>query len=230
MKTKEELFSELFNEGSNIDFTPDNLKDDKPNIKEFKQKLDLFEDQQPTSQDFDVDDLNLLINNEVFTNNEKHINSSWLAYFIKKYKIESSKIFALTKLAISQEDYNALKIIIENSLYIVSLEDLEVVKQKNKYVESLHGKIDLDEYYAPSHSKIKEISALLNKSYNLNKIKDIDGYTNLRKEKSSASEVLQKIETGEKINVLDNTDGDWYFILTNEGKRGYVHKSRIISN
>lgn len=228
VKAKEEFFSELFNEGSNIDFTPNDLKDNKSNIKEFKQKLDLFENQQPTSHDFDIDDLSLLVNNEVFTNNEKYIDSSWLTYFIKKYKFEFNKIFVLMKLAISQEDYNAVKIILDNSSYIVSLKDLEDAKQKIKYVESLHGKIDLDEYYDPSRSKIKEISELLKRSFDLNKIKDNDGFTNLRKAKSSSSEILQKIKTGEKIEVLDN-NGDWYLVRTNEGNMGYVHKSKIVS-
>ncbi|SNV32213.1 SH3 domain protein [Chryseobacterium taklimakanense] len=57
-------------------------------------------------------------------------------------------------------------------------------------------------------------------------IQDSDGYTNLRKDKTSTSEILQKIKSGEHIEVLDNT-GDWFLIKTKEGKEGYVHKSRI---
>lgn len=59
-------------------------------------------------------------------------------------------------------------------------------------------------------------------------IQDPDGYTNLRKEKNSSSEVLQKIKSGEHIEVLDNS-GDWWQIKTKEGKTGYVHKSRVKS-
>ncbi|MDR3025140.1 SH3 domain-containing protein [Chryseobacterium sp.] len=59
-------------------------------------------------------------------------------------------------------------------------------------------------------------------------IEDPDGYTNLRKEKSAQSEILQKIKTGEQIEVLDNT-GDWFLVKTKEGKTGYVHKSRVKS-
>lgn len=59
-------------------------------------------------------------------------------------------------------------------------------------------------------------------------IQDPDGYTNLRKEKNSSSEVLQKIKSGENIEVLDNS-GDWWQVKTKEGKTGYVHKSRIKS-
>ncbi|WP_344826095.1 SH3 domain-containing protein [Chryseobacterium ginsenosidimutans] len=59
-------------------------------------------------------------------------------------------------------------------------------------------------------------------------IQDPDGYTNLREEKNSSSEVLQKIKSGEHIEVLDNS-GDWWQVKTKEGKTGYVHKSRVKS-
>lgn len=59
-------------------------------------------------------------------------------------------------------------------------------------------------------------------------IQDPDGYTNLRKEKNTSSQIVQKINSGESIDVLDNS-GDWYLIKTKEGNKGYVHKSRIKS-
>ncbi|MDH6252772.1 hypothetical protein M2347_002499 [Chryseobacterium sp. H1D6B] len=59
-------------------------------------------------------------------------------------------------------------------------------------------------------------------------IQDPDGYTNLRKDKNRSSEVLQKIKSGESIDVL-NKSGEWFLIRTKEGKEGYVHKSRIKS-
>lgn len=59
-------------------------------------------------------------------------------------------------------------------------------------------------------------------------IVDPDGYTNLRKDTNSTSEVLQRIKSGENINVLDNS-GDWFLVKTKEGKEGYIHKSRIKS-
>ncbi|SFI49894.1 SH3 domain-containing protein [Halpernia frigidisoli] len=60
-------------------------------------------------------------------------------------------------------------------------------------------------------------------------IQDPDGFTNLRKEKNSTSEILQKIKSGEHIDVLDNS-GDWFLVKTKEGNQGYVHKSRIRFN
>ncbi|REC60662.1 hypothetical protein DRF65_19660 [Chryseobacterium pennae] len=59
-------------------------------------------------------------------------------------------------------------------------------------------------------------------------IQDPDGYTNLRKDKSITSQVLQKIKSGEQIEVTDQ-NGDWWFVTSQEGKKGYVHKSRIQS-
>lgn len=59
-------------------------------------------------------------------------------------------------------------------------------------------------------------------------ILDPDGFTNLRKEKNTSSEILQKIKSGSIIEVLDNS-GDWFLVKTKEGNRGYVHKSRIKS-
>jgi len=57
-------------------------------------------------------------------------------------------------------------------------------------------------------------------------IHDSDGYTNLRKDKNTSSEVLEKITSGEQVDVLDQS-GDWWLIKTKNGKQGYVHKSRI---
>lgn len=55
---------------------------------------------------------------------------------------------------------------------------------------------------------------------------DKDGYSNLRKYGNSKSDVIEKIENNEIINVLDNSK-DWWFIQTNKGLVGFVHKSRI---
>lgn len=59
-------------------------------------------------------------------------------------------------------------------------------------------------------------------------IQDPDGYTNLRKGKNTASEILQKIKTGEEINVLDKSN-DWWYIQTKSGNKGYVYKTKIKS-
>ncbi|UPZ13839.1 SH3 domain-containing protein [Flavobacterium humidisoli] len=55
---------------------------------------------------------------------------------------------------------------------------------------------------------------------------DKDGYCNLRKNGNSKSDVIEKIENNEIVNVLDSSE-DWWFIQTNKGLVGFVHKSRI---
>lgn len=73
---------------------------------------------------------------------------------------------------------------------------------------------------------IKRYIIDINNEEQIGIIQDPDGYTNLRKDKNTASEVLQKIKSGEKVNVLDQ-NGDWWLIETKDGKQGYIHKSRI---
>jgi len=78
---------------------------------------------------------------------------------------------------------------------------------------------------------IKDKKCKIEKTISIKKyyINDPDGYSNLREEKSSSSEVLQKIKSGEHIEVIDNSD-DWFLVKTKEGKTGYIHKSRVKSN
>ncbi|QAR30780.1 SH3 domain-containing protein [Ornithobacterium rhinotracheale] len=71
----------------------------------------------------------------------------------------------------------------------------------------------------------KEILHNISK-YNYFRINDPDGYTNLRKEKSTQSEVIQIINSGESIEVLDNSD-EWFEVKTKDGNIGFVHKSRV---
>ncbi|WP_136667869.1 SH3 domain-containing protein [Flavobacterium sp. H122] len=61
------------------------------------------------------------------------------------------------------------------------------------------------------------------------KIFDKDGFTNLRKEKTAKSEIIQSVKNGSTVDVL-NDFGDWWLVKTKEGNKGYVHKSRIISD
>ena len=117
-----------------------------------------------------------------------------------------------------------------NNHYIVSKKELDVCSEtENNSKEKIkEDKTEGYESYLVENSKIVDISKMIKSKYLTNHIEDKDGYTNLRKEKNAKSEVLQKIKTGEQIEVLDNTD-DWFLVKTKEGKTGYVHKSRIKS-
>ena len=222
-------FTALFNEGTTIKFTPNDLEKNDPVIKIFKEKLENF-NKNMSVEDFDANNLSSLINNETFFDLQYYTDSSWLTYFIEKYKIDGTTLNHLMQEAISKEDFNAVKILLDHG-YIVSAKDLEIIEDTKKNVQETikEDKKEGYETYLVSESKIDKISTLSNSKFTTNKIQDPDGYTNLRKEKNTSSEILQKIKSGEHIDVLDNT-GDWFLIKTKEGKQGYVHKSRIKSN
>lgn len=220
-------FTELFDESANIKFTPKDLNTNVIEIQNFKAKLLSFESSNPEPKDFNIEDLSLLVNNVTFSNNERFIDGSWLSYFINKYHFKQNIIDKLMDTAIKQEDLSAVKIL--SKYYIFSQKQIDEAKSKKDYKDSLHGKLDTEEYYDPAYSKIDEILFFIKNSYSKNQINDPDGFTNLRKDKTTTSEVLQQIKSGEQIQVLDNS-GDWFLVKTNEGKEGYVHKSRVKSN
>lgn len=105
-----------------------------------------------------------------------------------------------------------------NNIY-TSHPELKELFQKNRY----YGYPSLEKY-SKEYGLLQE--DLQEKIYAT--IVDPDGYTNLRKDKNTTSQILQKINTGEKIEVLDQS-GDWWLVVSKEGKKGYVHKSRIKS-
>ncbi|WP_165601928.1 SH3 domain-containing protein [Chryseobacterium contaminans] len=222
-------FSDLFNEGTVIKFTPKDLDKKDIEIQNFKQKLELYENENSLIEDFDNKNLSHLINNETFFDVQYYIDSSWLQYFITKYKVDVSKLNDLMNLSIHQEDFSAVKLLADNG-YIISKKDLNIlIDAENNIKEKVQeNKSDGYESYIISNSKINQIAQYLKEKYSLNKIADPDGYTNLRKDKNTSSEVLQKVTSGERIEVLDNT-GDWFLVKTKEGKEGYIHKSRIKS-
>lgn len=102
-----------------------------------------------------------------------------------------------------------------------------LVDKKDKEIQYIMLNIISDDKI--SDDLKKDILQKLN-NLNIFEISDPDGYTNVRKEKSTSSDILQRIKSGEVVEVLDNS-GDWYLIKTKEGKEGYVHKSRVkVSN
>lgn len=222
-------FTDLFNEGTNIDFAPKDLNKDTPEIKDFKKKLEIYFNETPLPEDFDSENLSYLVNNKTFFDLQYYTNSAWLQYFITKYKIDVSLLNDLMSQAIKQEDYDAVKTLINNH-YVVSEIDLQISSETKQESENKiqENKQDGYESYIVSNSKIDEIINLLHEKFKLNKIIDPDGFTNLRKEKNTSSEILQKITTGTKIQILDNS-GEWWLVQTNNGKKGYVYKTKIKS-
>ena len=57
------------------------------------------------------------------------------------------------------------------------------------------------------------------------KINDPDGYTNVRKDKSSKSDILFKVYKNKIFKIIDNS-GNWW-LIEYDGKKGYMYKNRI---
>ena len=231
-KSKTEFYS-LFNEGTIIEFTPKDLeKTTNPDVLDFKKKFDLYEEQHQLSEDFKIDNLSILVNNETFSESNHFVNSAWLNYFIQKYKIYN--LNEIMNLAIENEDYNAVKIIL-NTGYIVSKEEL-IIASEAKENAIIKRKLNLENkgldehgdptFYDDDKSKADLILQLLNKKYNY-KILDKDGYTNLRDDTFKDAYIIGTVKTGEHIEIIENADQDWLYIKTPDNRKGYVHKSRI---
>lgn len=228
-------FNDLFNEGSLIKFTPNDVENaNTAELNEFKEKLRLFEKSHPTLKEFEIENLNTLVNNETFANSDYFMNSQWLGYFINKYKIYN--LYEIMNTAINQEDYNAVNIIIKTG-YIISKEELKLASEikessiinikLNKEKNGLDEKGD-PTFYNDKQSKAKEIYDILNKIYNY-KIYDKDGYTNLREDSFEDAFIIGTIKSGEHIDILDNKDQEWLYINTVDSREGYVFKTKIVS-
>ena len=226
-KTKKTVFTDLFNEGTFIHFTPKDLDKSTPEIQNFKRKLASFESGIGDTQSFDPQNLSYLINNETFFDSQYYVNSTWLRYFIEKYEMDVLNLNEVMKQAITQEDLKAVLILIDNG-YIISEVELNLIEETFKNIKTNIEDDKKEGYqsYLTANSKINQIKKVCNKRFRLNGIQDKDGFTNLRKDKSSTSPILMKIKSGETIKVLDNS-GDWFLVKTRLGKQGYIHRSRV---
>ncbi|MVN89640.1 SH3 domain-containing protein [Mucilaginibacter sp. HME9299] len=233
---KADKLIDLFPEGVEINFTPDDVKSNDPKYSTFRQKLAQFENKHNVNDTLDAQELIGLVNNEVFSNTETFVNSKWLKYFLNRYKFNIADLSPVVDVAIKQEDYEAIKNILKHG-FIVDTRQIELAtevkenaSQLIKYNKQNKG---LDEagdptFYESKYSRIDEIMQLLLASYNANSIYDSDGFTNLRQAKSSSSTIIQRIKTGSHIKVLDNTN-NWFQVELPTGQKGYVHHSKIRS-
>lgn len=60
-------------------------------------------------------------------------------------------------------------------------------------------------------------------------IEDPDGYTNVRTSESSKAKIITQVKSGSFVDVIEKR-GDWWKVKTDNGKVGYIHKSRIRCN
>ena len=60
-------------------------------------------------------------------------------------------------------------------------------------------------------------------------IEDPDGYTNVRMSGKSKAKIITQVKSGSFVDVIEK-GGDWWKVKTDNGKVGYIHKSRIRCN
>lgn len=60
-------------------------------------------------------------------------------------------------------------------------------------------------------------------------IEDSDGYTNIRESGSPKAKIITRIKSGSFVDVIKK-NGEWWQVKTDNGKVGYIHKSRIRCN
>lgn len=228
--------NDVFPEGSRTNFTPEEVKADQTKYRLFRQKLASFEHSHPDRVSFESDQLFQLINNEVFSNSNTFVHSSWLSYFLDRYKFNIVELIPVVNLAIVQEDYPAVVNLLNHGV-IVSAQQLDLAAQTQKKANQLTGynaqHKGLDEagdpaFYEIKYSKIGDILQLLIQSHQANAIHDRDGFSNLRAGKSITSRVINKLNSGEPVKVLDNTS-PWFLVESMGGNRGYIHYSKIRS-
>lgn len=135
----------------------------------------------------------------------------------------------ISKISSSPKEYfepeKTISYLFERELRVGIQGDIESYLNKNPTYKS---NLEKNKFYDLPTLK-DYVKYIYQKESNTNYIiQDSDGFTNLRKEKNSSSQILQKINTGEQVEVLDQ-NGDWWLVVSKEGKKGYVHKSRIKS-
>ena len=58
-------------------------------------------------------------------------------------------------------------------------------------------------------------------------IKDVDGQVNVRAGKNSKDSIITEIAADEWFHYEEDCNEDWWKVITQKGKLGYIHKSRI---
>src|SRR5574344_1559067 len=59
-------------------------------------------------------------------------------------------------------------------------------------------------------------------------VDDADNYTNVRDGKGINAKINQRVKSGDFVTVIKD-NGDWWYVRTNNGKFGYIHKSKLKS-
>lgn len=97
----------------------------------------------------------------------------------------------------------------------------------------LKNKLELDrdvlDFFSQSDKKKDSINIAINKIYpDYMFVSDSDGFVYMRIEPNSQSQIITKVKTNEKVNIVDSI-GDWKKVLYN-CQTGYVYKNRLSKN
>jgi hypothetical protein len=155
-------------------------------------------------------------------------NNVVLKLFKEKYKNDSRLIEKINSLNKIKEDFfifanKSIKDDFKTYKYIDGPFFEYLVKKKSSVARDLIIKIMLDTSISKSQKEemtknlyVWNVKCIIN---------DSDGYTNLRKSNSTNSEIIEKINSGESVHVLNNTENWWYVKFNNNN--GYIHISKI---
>ncbi|PTD14015.1 SH3 domain-containing protein [Flavobacterium columnare] len=154
------------------------------------------------------------------------INGKWEAdavgYFQTKLHsiIKTNKDFVNLLSSLNEKDISSFWRFYFDSENLDYPNELNTVLEKEMKNKSkmIFGKMKIEKNQDPEN-----ISKNRQSKY---QIFDKDGYTNLRAEKNSNSKIIDKLQSGEEITVIESID-NWWKIQNKNKKQGYVHKSRI---
>ena len=243
---KENLTSEITNEDKTNKLK--DLKDFIPNGYDVLDSLSI-----DFNKDKNKDKIIILSSKNEFKNNEARVFLLLIKDIKGKYSliIKNSNVIPCIKCTggTGGEDSYSDLLFSNNVLSFVQIKIIDTKLLEIKYEfeiknsELILTKMSLSksDLFDNQEKKVKKVINNLNiniKEFNYNdfqknsksvfKINDPDGFTNLRKEKSSSSIILEKVKTDSEIEVLDKT-GDWWLVVTKAGNKGYIFKSKIVS-
>jgi len=115
-------------------------------------------------------------------------------------------------------------------IYVQALiHDCENLK---KFITESGATIDIDvlSFFSQFASYSQKIARSIRKCeiYNgIYVVADEDGYVNLRENVGQNYIIKDKVDTGEIILKIEESDNNWDLIVTDNGRIGYIHRSRL---
>lgn len=159
--------------------------------------------------------------------------------------VNTNQIYIESKIIKSKENFYNIKLIkakdlgrggmelswenFSNDNVIATIEVIDVNSINFKWLGFYNSKTKNREWLEDADFSSENSKGLkLEKCVQSGVILDADGYTNLRKDKNGTSDIIEKIMSGKTIEILDDS-GNWWFIQTTFGNKGYVYKTKIKS-